>query len=99
MNWDMIQGFWQRSHGKARMAWGEHFDDAQEVVEGRREDLARRIQIRYEIEKRRRRKSVFDSDELEDLERHSFHSRPLGNASITCDLAAVEASAVALGAR
>jgi uncharacterized protein YjbJ (UPF0337 family) len=51
MNWDRIQGNWKQVVGKARAQWGKLTDDDLDVVAGRREQLAGKIQERYGIAK------------------------------------------------
>jgi uncharacterized protein YjbJ (UPF0337 family) len=51
MNWDRIQGNWREFKGKAKQQWGELTDDDLDVVDGRREELAGKIQNRYGIAK------------------------------------------------
>jgi uncharacterized protein YjbJ (UPF0337 family) len=51
MAWDRIEGNWREFKGKARKQWGKLTDDDLEVVAGRQEELAGRIQQRYGIEK------------------------------------------------
>jgi uncharacterized protein YjbJ (UPF0337 family) len=51
MNWDRIQGNWKQVVGKAKAQWGKLTDDDLEVVAGRREQLAGKIQERYGIAK------------------------------------------------
>ena len=51
MNWDRIQGNWKQVAGKAKAQWGKLTDDDLDVVAGRREQLAGRIQERYGIAK------------------------------------------------
>jgi uncharacterized protein YjbJ (UPF0337 family) len=47
MNWDRIQGNWKEAVGKAKEQWGKLTDDDLEVVAGRRDQLAGKIQQRY----------------------------------------------------
>ena len=51
MNWDRIQGSWKQVVGKAKAQWGKLTDDDLDVVAGRREQLAGKIQERYGIAK------------------------------------------------
>lgn len=51
MNWDRIEGQWKQVKGKAREQWGKLTDDDLDVVAGRREQLAGRIQERYGVAK------------------------------------------------
>jgi uncharacterized protein YjbJ (UPF0337 family) len=49
MNWDQIQGNWKQVVGKAKEQWGQLTDDDLDVVAGRRDQLAGKIQERYGI--------------------------------------------------
>ena len=44
MNWDQIQGNWKQATGKAKEQWGKLTDDDLDVVAGRRDQLAGKIQ-------------------------------------------------------
>ncbi len=60
MNWDRIQGNWKQVVGKAKVQWGKLTDDDLDVVAGRREQLAGRIQERYGITKDEVEKQIAD---------------------------------------
>lgn len=47
MNWDQIEGNWKRVKGKVREKWGELTDHELDVIKGRRERLAGRLQVHY----------------------------------------------------
>jgi uncharacterized protein YjbJ (UPF0337 family) len=49
MNWDRIQGNWKQVTGQAKAQWGKLTDDDLEVVAGRRDELAGKIQVRYGV--------------------------------------------------
>jgi len=51
MNWDRIEGNWKQVSGKAKEQWGKLTDDDIDVVAGRRDQLAGKIQERYGIAK------------------------------------------------
>ena len=51
MNWDRIEGQWSQLRGKAREQWGKLTDDDIDVVAGKRDQLAGRIQERYGVKK------------------------------------------------
>ena len=51
MNWDRIQGNWREFKGKAKQQWGKLTDDDLDIVDGKREELAGKIQNRYGIAK------------------------------------------------
>lgn len=47
MNWDQIAGNWTELKGKVRQKWGRLTDDDLDVIKGRRDELAGRIQRIY----------------------------------------------------
>jgi uncharacterized protein YjbJ (UPF0337 family) len=49
MNWDRIEGGWKQFKGVVKERWGKLTDDDLSVIEGRRDNLAGRIQERYGI--------------------------------------------------
>lgn len=49
MNWDRITGNWKEMKGKLREKWGKLTDDDLDVIQGRREQLAGRLQATYGI--------------------------------------------------
>ena len=51
MNWERIEGHWKQLKGKVREQWGELTDDDLDVIAGRRERLAGKVQERYGIAK------------------------------------------------
>lgn len=51
MNWDIIKGDWKQFKGKAQIQWGKLTDSDLEKIEGRREELAGRIQKAYGVSK------------------------------------------------
>ena len=51
MNWDRIQGNWKQVTGQVKAQWGKLTDDDLEVVAGRRDEMAGRIQARYGVAK------------------------------------------------
>jgi len=60
MNWDRIEGNWKQVVGKAKAQWGKLTDDDLDVVAGRREQLAGKIQERYGIAKDEAERQVSD---------------------------------------
>jgi uncharacterized protein YjbJ (UPF0337 family) len=58
MNWDRIEGNWKQVVGKAKAQWGKLTDDDLDVVAGRRDQLAGRIQERYGIAKDEAEKQI-----------------------------------------
>lgn len=51
MNWDQLEGSWKEYKGKAREKWAKLTDDDLDVVNGKREQLAGRIQHHYGLAK------------------------------------------------
>ena len=51
MSWDLVEAGWKQLKGKVQKQWGKLTDDDFDVIAGRREELAGRIQERYAIEK------------------------------------------------
>jgi uncharacterized protein YjbJ (UPF0337 family) len=51
MNQDRLQGNWKQFKGKVREKWGRLTDDQLDVINGRREILAGKIQEAYGIGK------------------------------------------------
>ena len=49
MNWDRIEGNWKQLKGKAIEQWGKLTDDDFDVIAGKRDQLAGKIQERYGI--------------------------------------------------
>lgn len=47
MNRDQIEGNWKKLKGKVKAQWGELTEDDIDIIDGRREELAGRIQTRY----------------------------------------------------
>jgi uncharacterized protein YjbJ (UPF0337 family) len=51
MNWDRISGNWAQWKGRVQERWGKLTDDHLDVVAGRRDQLAGRIQEVYGLSK------------------------------------------------
>jgi uncharacterized protein YjbJ (UPF0337 family) len=60
MNWDRIEGNWRQVSGKAKEQWGKLTNDDFDVVAGRRDQLAGKIQERYGVAKDEAEKQVND---------------------------------------
>lgn len=57
MNWDEIKGNWKQVTGQVKSQWGKLTDDDLQQIDGKREELAGRLQVRYghskeEVEKK-----------------------------------------------
>lgn len=51
MNWDRVEGNWKEFKGKVKQKWGDLTNDDIDVIEGKREELAGRLQQRYGLAK------------------------------------------------
>ena len=51
MNWDHVEGNWKEFKGKVQQQWGKLTNDDLDVIEGKRTELAGRLQQRYTIAK------------------------------------------------
>lgn len=51
MNWDVIEGNWKEFKGNVKQQWSKLTDDQLEVIAGKREHLAGKIQVMYGIGK------------------------------------------------
>lgn len=51
MNWDRIEGNWKQVKGLAKQKWGKLTDDELDVIAGKRDQLAGRIQENYGVAK------------------------------------------------
>jgi len=60
MNQDRISGNWKQFKGKVKEQWGKLTDDDLNVVEGKRDQLAGRIQERYGYTKEQAEKEMKD---------------------------------------
>jgi uncharacterized protein YjbJ (UPF0337 family) len=58
MNWDQIEGNWTKAKGKLRQQWGKLTDDDVDVINGKREELAGRLQARYGYQKDQAEKAI-----------------------------------------
>ena len=44
MNWDIVEGSWKQFKGKVKSRWGRLTDDRHDVVAGKRDESAGKIQ-------------------------------------------------------
>lgn len=51
MNWDRVEGNWKQFKGKVKEQWGKITDDQLDVIGGKREQLAGRVQAVYGVSK------------------------------------------------
>ncbi len=57
---DQIKGDWKQLQGKVKAQWGKLTDDDMTTVEGKRDELAGRIQERYGLAKEQAEKELDD---------------------------------------
>ncbi len=60
MNWDRIEGNWKQVNGTLREQWGKLTHDHLNVLAGKRDRLAGKIQGRYGISKDEARQQLID---------------------------------------
>ena len=60
MDWNRVEGNWKQLKGRAKQQWGKLTDDDLTAANGRRDELAGRVQERYGIAKDAARKQVDD---------------------------------------
>ena len=58
MNWDRIEGHWKHLAGQAKEQWGKLTDDDLDIVAGRRDQLAGKIQEHYGVAKEDAEKQI-----------------------------------------
>ncbi len=51
MNWDRVKGNWKQVKGKIQTKWGKLTNDDLDVINGKREELAGRLQATYGLAK------------------------------------------------
>ncbi len=49
MNWDRVEGNWKQVKGTVQQKWGKLTSDDLDVIQGKRTELAGRLQERYGI--------------------------------------------------
>jgi uncharacterized protein YjbJ (UPF0337 family) len=47
MNWDQVSGKWKQFKGQVKQKWGKLTDDDLEVIAGKRDQMAGKLQERY----------------------------------------------------
>jgi uncharacterized protein YjbJ (UPF0337 family) len=51
MNWDQVEGNWKQFKGNVKQQWGKLTDDHLDVIAGKRDQLAGKVQEAYGISK------------------------------------------------
>lgn len=64
MNWDIVEGNWKQFVGKVRQQWAKLTDDDLDLIAGKREELAGRVQERYGITR------DLAEEQIKDWEKH-----------------------------
>ena len=68
MNWDIVEGNWKQFKGKAKEQGGKRTDDDLDVIAGKRDQLAGRVQEAYGVSKDEAEKQIRDwEDRNKDL--------------------------------
>ncbi len=60
MNWDRIEGNWKQLKGNVKEQWGRLTDDQLDVIAGKRDRLAGKIQEMYGISRNAAEKQLSD---------------------------------------
>ena len=58
MYWDRVEGNWTTLKGQVRLKWGKLTDDDLDVIDGKRTELAGRLQERYGYAKNEAEKNI-----------------------------------------
>lgn len=58
MNWDIVQGNWKQFRGNVKAQWGKLSDDQLDVIDGKRVELAGKIQEAYGLTKEDAEKQI-----------------------------------------
>jgi uncharacterized protein YjbJ (UPF0337 family) len=66
MNWDQIEGNWLQLKGSVKQQWGKLTDDHLDVIAGKRDSLAGKIQEVYGITKEDAEQQLADWQEQQD---------------------------------
>ncbi len=66
MNWDTIEGNWKQFKGNVKQQWGKLTDDHIDVIAGKREHLAGKIQQAYGVSKDEAEKQIADFEKRQD---------------------------------
>lgn len=78
MNWDRIEGNWVQLKGKAKQQWGKLTDDDLDVIAGKRDVLAGKIQECYGITKDEAEKQLDEWQDIQD--ENAFSTRTMSNS-------------------
>ena len=65
MDWNIVEGNWKQFKGKVKAQWGKLSDDHLDVIDGKRDQLAGKIQESYGITKDEA------EQQIKDFEKHN----------------------------
>ena len=68
MNWDQVEGNWKQLKGCVKEQWGHLTDDNLDVITGKRDQLAGKIQEAYGISKEDAEKQIAEWQQKQDDE-------------------------------
>lgn len=69
MDWNRVEGNWKQLKGKIRTQWGKLTDEDLDMIAGRREELAGRVQERYGIAKDKAESEISNREKSVDEQR------------------------------
>ena len=81
MNKDTVEGNWKQLKGKVRQQWGRITDDQIDVIGGKRDMLAGRIQESYGVTRDDAERQVRDWESS--LRDEDFETRPAPGADVS----------------
>jgi len=58
MNWDQVKGQWTQFKGQVKQKWGKLTDDDLNVISGKRDEIAGKLQERYGYAKEQAEKEL-----------------------------------------
>ena len=65
MNWERIEGNWKQFKGNVKLQWGRLTDDQLEVISGKRDLLAGKVQEMYGVTKEDAEKQLATWQEMQ----------------------------------
>ena len=69
MNWNQVEGNWKQFKGSVKAKWGQLTDDQFDVIAGKREQLAVKIQETYGLTQTEAEKQISDWERMH-IDRH-----------------------------
>jgi uncharacterized protein YjbJ (UPF0337 family) len=60
MNWDQVSGKWKQFKGQVKQRWGKLTDDDLNTIEGKRDEIAGKLQERYGYAKEQAERELDD---------------------------------------